>query len=529
MSKINVIDLFAGPGGLGEGFSAFNVAGKSYPFKIRASVEKDDSAHKTLELRAFFRQFRETTVPPEYYEYIRNPHNLNSHQLAQFRAAMFDRYKVQSIAAREETLEKPRTLGQKESDQYINKTLTKILEKHKGEPFVVIGGPPCQAYSLVGRSRMAGVSGYRIEDDHRASLYKEYLKVLHKVSPEIFVMENVKGILSAKLDGKTIFPQLIDDLKNPSKALNKRTKAKYRIYSLVEEANRFDSEGNPVFNPQAFTIKAELYNVPQTRHRVILLGIRTDIDITQPPTLPISSNEIPIQAVIDKLPPLRSGLSKNKSENSSTWVEQVKLAGKELITQLKATGSNKYSSSIAMHLKNLQADLTRGDVRFVKSSNKGFHSSCPKALRDWYYDKNLRGFPNHETKSHMIEDLKRYLWISVFAEVESRSPKSKDFPDFLAPKHKNWKSGHHTDRFQVQVRNKPASTITCHLSKDGHKSIHYDPKQCRSLTVREAARIQTFPDNYFFEGTRTQQYIQVGNAVPPYLAYKIANIVHSLL
>ena len=136
----------------------------------------------------------------------------------------------------------------------------------------------------------------------------------------------------------------------------------------------------------------------------------------------------------------------------------------------------------------------------------------------------------------MPSDLARYLFAACFAQYQRYSPRLDIFPPKLLPKHNNVTKEREAteaipfkDRFRVQCARDPATTIVSHIAKDGHYYIHYDPTQCRSLTVREAARLQTFPDNYFFAGNRTEQYTQVGNAVPPLLAYKLAKIVRGLL
>jgi DNA (cytosine-5)-methyltransferase 1 len=149
--------------------------------------------------------------------------------------------------------------------------------------------------------------------------------------------------------------------------------------------------------------------------------------------------------------------------------------------------------------------------------------------KDWYLDRRLKGVINHETRSHIRSDLWRYLFVSCFGKVMGRSPRLDEFPPLLMPDHENAMSGDFANRFKVQLWDEPSRTITSHISKDGHYFIHPDPAQCRSLTVREAARIQTFPDNYFFCGPRTQQFHQVGNAVPPLLARQIAQIVNELI
>lgn len=153
---------------------------------------------------------------------------------------------------------------------------------------------------------------------------------------------------------------------------------------------------------------------------------------------------------------------------------------------------------------------------------------------DWYCDRNIGGVCNHSTKAHMSKDLYRYFYAACFAKLHGKSPMLRHFPTDLLPRHASVGSslrdgGNYQDRFRVQVAGLPSRTVVSHISKDGHYYIHPDPAQCRSLTVREAARIQTFPDNYIFCGPRTAQYVQVGNAVPPILAKQIGEIVHEVL
>jgi DNA (cytosine-5)-methyltransferase 1 len=162
-------------------------------------------------------------------------------------------------------------------------------------------------------------------------------------------------------------------------------------------------------------------------------------------------------------------------------------------------------------------------------------SADPEWKRKWFFDSRLNGVLNHCSRSHIAGDLWRYLYASVFANTHDRSPRLREFPKILWPAHKNLNNVSDKqdlafdDRFRVQVKSRPATTVTAHISKDGHYFIHPDPRQCRTLTVREAARLQTFPDNYVFLGPRTAQYQQVGNAVPPLLALQIAGIVQKLL
>lgn len=523
---IPIVDLFAGPGGLGEGFSS--VAGD--PFRIILSAEMEASAHQTLRLRAFYRNLKrnghEFLAP--YYRFC-NGSSGNPFDPA---TKLDDIAVLACLEAESEA--RQLTLGNKED----NRTLDKILGDqglNESSPWVLIGGPPCQAYSLVGRSRNRGKSDYKPEEDHRHFLYREYLRIIQQYKPAVFVMENVKGILSSKVDGKQIFNTILHDLADPNRALNKRRAraAGYRIYSL-SCPTYFDLDENQSadeIDARDFIVKAEEYGVPQARHRVILLGVRKDLCNGSLPVelmqlVPCSRTSV--GEAIDHLPPLRSRLSKQK-DSDTLWTALIK----DHFSQLEKTARSEFghcdlSAIFSQCRKNLKDGLSSGGLRITR--DRKLKSSVPD-LERWYADPNLKVWLNHEARGHMASDLLRYAYSAVFATARGRSPKGhEEFQlDGLRPNHENWESGKFSDRFRVQLKKTAATTITSHISKDGHYFIHYDPLQCRSLTVREAARLQTFPDNYFFEGNRTQQYHQVGNAVPPMLSQKIGEVVRQIL
>jgi DNA (cytosine-5)-methyltransferase 1 len=505
--EVLVIDLFAGPGGLGEGVSSVADGDGNKPFKIGVSVEKEPSAHKTLTTRAFYRKIKELDGGLEdYFNYVRGKLTRNE---------VFELYPQQAQEAIYETLEEPRALG--EDNELIHTRIRELVAAHKG-PKIVIGGPPCQAYSLAGRSRNAGIKDYKAEYDHRNFLYKEYLKVLSIAQPDVFVMENVRGILSAKIDGNVMFPQILEDLRDPGLVTGVSGVAKYRVFSLVVEAS--DPNDPQYLDSSDFLIRSENYGVPQARHRVILLGVRQDIAHV-PSTIHPMEQAVTVEQVLSDLPPLRSGLSKQQ-DIQKDWENQVQINAKKLKHILKM----RFESG-AVDKLNLEPMI---GLERQSSLASEFERIIPAHLEDWYLASHPGCVLNHATRGHMTSDLLRYSFSAAFTKLSGgTSPKARDYPLELAPDHENWDSGVHADRFRTQAANKCATTVTSHISKDGHYFIHYDPRQCRSLTVREAARLQTFPDNYIFEGNRTQQYVQVGNAVPPYLAQQIGQVVMKLL
>lgn len=520
---IKIIDLFAGPGGLGEGFSAWKSDSGEHPFKISLSIEKETSAHKTLQLRAFYRQFPDGDAPRLYYDFLagkmgKDPETLYSEPSLQ----------RQAEAAAEEA--RQFTLG--EDNRSINHAIEKALGKRPG-PWVLIGGPPCQAYSLAGRSRNKGNKNYIAEEDHRNFLYKEYLKVISRFQPAVFVMENVKGLLSAKIAGSPIFDDIQRDLACPAKALNNNDKrVNYTVFSLTTSSDNEDDLFGASLNPKDFIIYAEKYGIPQARHRVILLGIRDDkVKNITPDTL-VESPGPTVKNVIGDLPKLRSGLSKDE-DTFSNWTDAIHENIDSIIDEVSEHGLEAVAERMTKAIARIgKSKLSRGSNWYKKEVSEA-QMGVDDKLKEWYLDQRLDVVCNHETRGHIIPDLHRYLFCACYSQAAKTgsplTPKADEFPEALEPDHANWKSGHFADRFRVQAANRVATTVTSHISKDGHYFIHYDPTQCRSLTVREAARIQTFPDNYFFVGNRTQQYVQVGNAVPPYLATQIADIVFNIL
>ena len=504
---IPVVDIFAGPGGLGEGFSGYVAPNRSHPFRITISAEMEEHAWRTLRLRAFFRQFRSGHVPDSYYDYIAGRRE----------QPYTSRTERQWIAAGEEA--RQLRLGNPADDRVLRERIAATTSKD--EPWILIGGPPCQAYSLVGRARNRGIVGYRAEDDERYRLYQHYRKLVAEFAPAAFVMENVKGLLSAEADGNSVFEEIAKSLQRPGGPKGPR----YRLVPLIRPKAGLE-EGSK--DPRSFILRAETLGVPQARHRVILLGIRDDYPIGEGKFLVPQVERCTVSDAIGALPPLRSGL---RIEGKEVAVEHWAKTAAQLLrdTAEKVTddpGVNKRLRQLAAEASKL-GDPTRGALRQPRTPGCGF---VPKHLASWLLDPRLDVLLNHETRSHQFEDLQRYAFVSAFGEVYGRSPRgAAEFPEALHPNHKNWKSGKFVDRFKVQLESEPSLTITSHLKKDGHYFIHPNPGQMRSLTVREAARLQTFPDNYFFEGTQGWQYGQVGNAVPPWMAKQIAGVVYSYL
>jgi DNA (cytosine-5)-methyltransferase 1 len=557
-TRVPVIDLFAGPGGLSEGFTVTECNG--IKFEVVLSCELDSVACDTLRLRKFFHLARQRGCEKDYYTALKT--EAPDRYLSQLHPGIW-----QEAASRVLQVE----LGSEDTKLTVHTKIREAINWPNSE-FVLIGGPPCQAYSLVGRSRRLGPGSSATNDaesssrkreelakafysDPKHRLYREYLEIIALHKPAVFVMENVKGLASARTssepDAKSMFERIVGDLTAPGAALRDQIRSdlvtmfgfdsdlKYRLVALSDEGSQstkmFDSRR---LQASDFVIKCERYGIPQKRHRVIIVGIREDISPN--PALLRESEPVSAQEILASLPRLRSALSKS-SNDWQTWFSAIQ---NEVFKRFPMKHDDPLGIQNA--LPKLQAStqkLTTGSV--WTSIPSPVMSNA--AVANWLNDFELSGVSQHESRSHMSSDLVRYLYCALFAERHGFSPKLEQWPVALKPAHQNvaddgyaLKATAFSDRFKVQGSvdrstnaGLPSSTITSHIAKDGHYYIHFDPLQCRSLTVREAARLQTFPDNYYFCGNRTQQYHQIGNAVPPFLALQIAECVatavHSLV
>ncbi len=403
----NFIDLFAGAGGLSEGFiqAGFNPV---------THVEMNEFAARTLTTRTAYYYLKEEDNLNLYYRYLRGEITRD-----EFLAEIPDEILDTVIC---ETLSKKTIPG-------VFQTIDEALErKHIDHIDVIVGGPPCQAYSLVGRAQSSHMET-PMKDDPRNELYKLYARFLTKYQPKMFVFENVMGIESAN-EGKT--------WKNIQKLLKR---VGYEIECHEQNAQNF--------------------GVLQNRKRMIIIGWLKNTGLKYPDFEVVESEAI-VNDLFSDLPALKPG-----------------------------KGANTYSETPMSDFVADNGIRTEDDVLTL-------HQSRPNKDRDIkIYKKAIR------------------LWNKNHKRLNYN-----DLPEELKT-HKNRTS--FVDRFKVVEGDEHCChTVLAHLSKDGHYFIHPDIKQHRSITVREAARIQSFPDNYYFEGPRTAQFIQVGNAVPPMMAKGIA-------
>lgn len=416
---LSYIDLFAGAGGLSEGFIQSG-------YRPIAHVEMNEYAAKTIETRIAYYYLKENGNLDSYYQYERN--EISREQLL----ALVPDEEVKTVINKEMS---------ESTIKGIFQTIDTIIDEKEIEQVdVIIGGPPCQAYSLVGRAQSSHML-VPMEEDPRNELYKMYVQFLNKYKPRMFVFENVAGIKTAR--GGQAF-------KNLQKYMRK---VGYEID--FHELNAYD------------------FGVLQSRKRVIIVGWLKGTGYEYP-SFDIVHSDAEVWDLLIDLPSLMPG----ESMNIHTMVD----------------------------MRRVKKYVKENEIR-VKSDILTGHVARPHTAQD-------------------IEIYKRTidLW---FEDSKHKRLKYNDLPEELKT-HRNRTS--FVDRFKVVEGDMDhCHTILAHLSKDGHYFIHPDIDQHRSITVREAARIQSFPDSYFFEGPRTAQFVQVGNAVPPMMAKKIADKIKEQL
>ena len=408
---MNYIDLFAGAGGLSEGFTSIG-------FNPVAHVEMNREACETLKTRAVYYYLKDNGKLNEYKKYLLG--ELSKEEL----------YSTVPEVVLKSVIHQ--TMSEENMPVLFDLIDDLKKEQHVEQVDLIVGGPPCQAYSLVGRA----VKSDNMVGDPRNYLYRLYIEVLKKYRPTMFVFENVPGLLTAN-DG-----QYFEDMKIAFKD------AGYTIDHSVLNAKDFD--------------------VLQDRRRVILIGWKKELEYRYP-VFEEKASTHKVAELLSDLPAIQSG------EENNNYVSS------KFNAYLKKTGIRKVDDILTWHVARPHIERDREIYR--------------KVIAAWF------------------EDKKRI--------------KYTDLPEELCT-HKNRTA--FLDRFKVVASDMPTChTMMAHISKDGHYFIHPDIKQARSITVREAARIQSFPDDFYFEGSRTAAFTQIGNAVPPLMAKGIAIKIKEML
>lgn len=409
--KFTFIDLFAGCGGLSEGFYRTG-------FKALAHVEMNHDACQTLKTRAVYYFLKQNRRLSEYNRYLRK--EITTDQL----------YNLAPKSVLKSVIHQ--TMNSESMPELFKQIDNLKKEQRVEEIDLIVGGPPCQAYSLVGRA----VKGDKMESDPRNYLYELYIKVLKRYKPTMFVFENVPGLLTAKGG------QYFEDMKKSFKS------AGYTIDHTILNAKNF--------------------KVLQDRKRVILIGWKNNLKFKYP-SFAEKDFSYKVADLFSDLPKLQAGESNDvyTTDEYSDYLKENKIRKKDDV-------------------------LT-------------WHIARPHISRDREIYKNV---------------------ITAWVNYKKRL-KYTDLPQELCT-HQNRTA--FLDRFKVVASDEPTShTMMAHISKDGHYFIHPDIHQARSITVREAARIQSFPDDFYFEGSRTAAFTQIGNAVPPLMAAGIASKLKKML
>ena len=411
MKKLCYIDLFAGCGGLSEGFTASG-------FHPIAHVEMNSDACFSLKTRECYYYLKKHNKEEIYHDYLLG--KIGREELYS---------KVPEIVLNTVINE---TMSAEGMPHLINEIDQRMKQQKINKVDLIVGGPPCQAYSLVGRA----VKGDKMKGDPRNYLYKLYIKVLENYQPKMFVFENVPGLLTA--NGGKYFNDIKDAFKDAGYEID------YKI------------------------LNAKDFNVLQNRRRVILMGWKDEYDLSYPVFTEKKTNYT-VKDILEDLPQIQAG------ESGSEYISNV------ISEYLDKTKIRKKTDVLTWHVS--RPNIERDKIIYKK------------AIEAW--------------------------------DKENKRLKYTDLPDELCT-HKNRTA--FLDRFKVVASDLSAChTMMAHISKDGHYFIHPDINQARSITVREAARIQSFPDDFFFEGSRTAAFTQIGNAVPPLMAKEIAKKIKKQL